>query len=149
MDGIRTAKLYRKKKYYHITPSKDNDRGVERFLKHCRPTVHKNIKSFLNMFDTTSLTFSLIVGLQYFKIKPDNDEVQITDTYHYSCKNQIVLNKNEMQHLVLIRSKIKTTMREVDFGIYKINYIRLNLNKYTPLKGSSYIELPKTIRKLA
>ena len=29
---------------YHITPNKDNERDVERFLKHGRPTVHNNIK---------------------------------------------------------------------------------------------------------
>ena len=136
---------------FHITPNKDNEREVQKFLKFCRSTVHQNIMSFLNCLNTSSLKFSITLGLQYFKMK--HDEIKVTDIYHYSCKNKIVLNKNEIQKTILsanqdVSNQIenKNNNEGSGFGIYRINYLRLNLNNYTPLKGSSYVELPEVIK---
>ena len=137
---------------YHITPNIETP-NVEIFLKYCLPVLNKNIENYLKTFNTDTLKFSLTIGLQYYKIDPNTGEDIVTDIYHYSSKNGIVLNKSEIpkkieeaSENILSQIENNNNSEGSGFGIYKINYLKLHLNKYTPLKGSSYIDLSKFIK---
>ena len=81
------------------------------------------------------------------------EDILTTITYHYSCKNEIILNKSEIikkvkeaNKNILSQTENKNNNEGSGYGIYRINYLRLNLNSYVPLKGSSYTELPEEIK---
>lgn len=67
------------------------------------------------------------------KMKPINDKFQLLSAYQSMC-SEILKKMKESQ------------MRESGWTLISILHLEININKYKPIRGSSYIPLPNNIK---
>ncbi|GFU97709.1 uncharacterized protein TNCV_4455941 [Trichonephila clavipes] len=77
---------------------------------------------------------------------------QETQEFSFKTVNQIILESNDVNEFYNeVVYKLKREMEEFEtrgsgWRLIEIKYLELRINKYNPLRGSSYIDLPKTIK---
>lgn len=99
---------------------------------------HNNIKA------------NIVFSGEFQKISGDNDE--ITDIKYITTANKTFgLTTNLSKRLIDFKNIILNELsefqdKESGWTLIKILSVKVNINKYEPFSGSSYIELPKTIQ---
>ncbi|GFW62178.1 uncharacterized protein TNCV_1686091 [Trichonephila clavipes] len=78
---------------------------------------------------------------------------QETQEFSFKTMNQIILectDLNEFYNEVVVdklkREKEEFEARGSGWRLIEIKYLELRINKYNPLRGSSYIDLPRRIK---
>ena len=85
----------------------------------------------------------------------DNKSRTILKTAYFNSKAKIVINKNEINENIQMSKQEILNGVEVwlsegsGWAIESINKQYINIRKYKPLKGSSYIKLPSNLRNSA
>ena len=105
-----------------------------------------------------------LIGLRGFKYietlkvtfeKRIGDDEIITKTAHFNGRARTIINENEIdESLQLSRQEIMKTIgqwlsEDSGWTVKTVDGHYINLTKYKPLKGSSYIELPTELRNPA
>ncbi|GFW55306.1 uncharacterized protein TNCV_116921 [Trichonephila clavipes] len=109
------------------------------FLEHCRTIV----------IDKVSQRIGVKVNLQLYC---DYQRGQETQEFSFKTQNQIVLESTDLdEYYDEVVDKLKREMEEFEargsgWRLVQIKYLELRINKYNPLRGSSYIDLPKKIK---
>ncbi|GFY12006.1 uncharacterized protein TNCV_4975061 [Trichonephila clavipes] len=109
------------------------------FLEHCRTMVIEKLSQRLGVK----------VNLQLYCDYQKMEEIQ---EFSFKTQNQIVLKSTDLNECYdEVVDKLKREMEEFEargsgWRLVQINHLELRINKYNPLRGSSYIDLPKRLR---
>ncbi|GFV34675.1 uncharacterized protein TNCV_1449791 [Trichonephila clavipes] len=82
----------------------------------------------------------------------DYQREQETQEFSFKTMNQIILESTDLNEFYNeVVDKLKREMEEFEargsgWRLIEIKYLELRINKYNPLRGSFYIDLPKTIK---
>ncbi|GFX69609.1 uncharacterized protein TNCV_1769781 [Trichonephila clavipes] len=82
----------------------------------------------------------------------DYQREQETQEFTFKTMNQIILESTDLNEFYIeVVDKLKREMEEFEargsgWRLIELKYLELRINKYNPLRGSSYIDLPKTIK---
>ena len=119
-------------------------------LQNTRSVVNHQINSLLNemkgikFVETLKVTFSKMIG-----------DVIIYKTAYFNSKAQIIINKQEIsESLQISKHQILNFVAQwisegSGWTVLSVDGHYINLVKYEPLKGSSYIKLPHELRNSA
>ncbi|GFU97765.1 uncharacterized protein TNCV_2532381 [Trichonephila clavipes] len=109
------------------------------FLENCKTMVIEKL----------SLWVGVKANLQLYC---EYQREQETQEFLFKTVNQIILESNDVNEFYNeVVDKLKREMEEFQtrgsgWRLIEIKYLELRINKYNPLRGSSYIDLPKTIK---
>ena len=88
-----------------------------------------------------------------FELSTSSNLLEVGDgVFYFNSLLEIITNKTQIKETLyksihsIINNIEKVQLRGSGWKLTKILEISLNANKYNPIKGSSYIELPKIIR---
>lgn len=130
---------------YKLNPSMEY-LTPEEFLIDNQDKVIKLINDCLIKHNCVKLNFELFA---YF-ILPKSDEQQLKS---FNTKYEIVYNNTDLNELYLKtintfnRKLSEFQHRESGWSCLFISHLEININKYSPLKGGTYIDLPQVIKK--
>lgn len=131
---------------YKLNPSMEY-LTPEEFLMDNQHKVIRLINDCLIKHNCVKLNFELFA---YF-ILPKSDEQQLKS---FNTKYEIVYNNNtDINELYLKtistfdRKLSEFQHRESGWSCLFISHLEININKYSPLKGGTYIDLPQVIKK--
>ncbi|GFW00194.1 uncharacterized protein TNCV_2914761 [Trichonephila clavipes] len=109
------------------------------FLENCRTMVIEKL----------SQRVGVKANLQLYC---DYQREQETREFLFKTMNQIILESTDLNEFYNeVVDKLKREVEEFEarrsgWRLIEIKYLELRINKYNPLRGSSYIDLPKTIK---
>ncbi|XP_046667241.1 uncharacterized protein LOC124358986 [Homalodisca vitripennis] len=123
-----------------------NKRGIKdskRFLKICRKSITREIAQLV---DEHNIKANLVFGAEY--TKPTSGVIQ---KMNFKTKNTVILPTTDIRvYVITAMKKLFVEMEEFyakgsGWTLHKIIHLELRINRYVPLRGSSYMELPKKI----
>lgn len=136
-NRIITYRLNSSQKHEYLTP--------ELFLDDKRNDVIKIIKLSLLKNICIKVNFELFA---YF-VLVHTSEQQLKS---FNTKYEIVYNNTDFNDIYFkLRDTCKNKLSEFEhcesgWSLVSISHLEVNINKYTPMRGGSYLELPKIIR---
>jgi hypothetical protein len=119
------------------------------FLTQSKATIQKLMKDILTVHESSKMSIDFYAEF----VKLAGDEKTKTSEFIQRCKTKILLKTTNLDELYRkfseeIVGKVSLFQeRESGWSLYKILNLELSFCKYTPLRGSSYIELPRCIAK--
>ncbi|KAJ0169183.1 hypothetical protein K1T71_015310 [Dendrolimus kikuchii] len=139
------------------------------FVNHTKSIVHKNniLKSHCSLDNVSVVDSAFGQRIISYKVKNKNQSDSVFQTpewglftffqfsylkNHVEEYNFIISQADDLNiFIVSLRDTLVhkiSTFEKKDSGwsLTKINFIELNINKYNPLRGNSYIDLPKDIK---
>lgn len=126
----------------------DNSAGIKepaQFLKIARSLSSDKIKE---QMDDKNLKVNVVLLAEYKKLV---NNLETTQDMNFKTKNTIILPTANVNKILELKEKnILTEMEEFEakgsgWSLKKIISIELRINNHLPLRGSSFIELPKMI----
>ena len=124
-----------------------NEKNVDAFFRDIKPKLIEKIKE--NLITNESLKVKLVIA-GYYK-KPIDDV--LTRFYHHSDYFETILQSTNIDDILenqftLIHNHIfnPTDDRPSGWNLESIDYCDMYLDKYEPIRGGSYIDLPKIIK---
>ncbi|XP_055856053.1 uncharacterized protein LOC129919224 [Episyrphus balteatus] len=128
---------------------RDCDRHIDYkdFMKKQECTILGLITEVLQAQNVLKVNFEMF-GL-YVK---DNSDETVTDTKSFNTKNEVInqstdLRKSYRKFTEDITSKSEEFQeRDSGWALQEVLYLEININKYNPMRGASYIELPRNIQ---
>ncbi|KAG7299574.1 hypothetical protein JYU34_016555 [Plutella xylostella] len=130
---------------YKIKANDDAQRSLDSFFQ----SIHDKIKSLINQSLKTHFCIKVNVELFSFFLMYKNDSQELKS---FGTKNVTLhMNYNFDSFFSEIKSTLKKKIEEFseqDSGwtFLSNSHLEININKYQPLSGSSFIELPKFIK---
>ncbi|HEY9485712.1 MAG TPA: hypothetical protein VIQ04_03640, partial [Nitrososphaeraceae archaeon] len=132
-------------KTYNILNTKGY-KDVRKFLDNTQNIIEGKIKHTLKYMD---MKVNMVLVAEYKK-GVDKDNMEYLET-NFKTKNEIIVKATNLtdyysgakDHILNEMESFET--RGSQWTLNKIHKLELRLNKYNPLKGSSYIPLPKVI----
>ena len=95
------------------------------------------------------------MNVEFSKTTTDGDEVkEVTIQPWFNLKSRAILHESDISAMVNIivqelGEKMQTFEKEGSCWLFiEILSIYININKYNPLRASSYIDLPKKVKTL-
>ncbi|XP_068084002.1 uncharacterized protein [Anabrus simplex] len=128
--------------------SSERTQSIETFFKRVQPKVLCLLQNAQAKHKAFKVNFELFGS--YVK---SNSEGEITDIKSFNSENKIISESTTFstvyQHLVSVIISKSEDFQERDSGwsLANVLYLEVNINKYNPLRGSSYIDLPTWIKK--
>lgn len=119
---------------------------VLKFLKKVQPIAIKELSKYLQKH--TAIKFNLELFGEYVKLTETDEDLSIKS---FQSKMDIATNESQLGEAYrTVNDQIVTRMDEFEernsgWALVSILFIELNINKYKPWRGTSYIPLPKNI----
>ncbi|KAJ0169636.1 hypothetical protein K1T71_014821 [Dendrolimus kikuchii] len=117
----------------------------ELFLELIKSDIFFLIDEVLKQHSTVKINFVLHADFV-------QESKNLTNSFDFQTSNFIISQADDLNiFIVSLRDTLVhkiSTFEKKDSGwsLTKINFIELNINKYNPLRGNSYIDLPKDIK---
>ncbi|XP_071055501.1 uncharacterized protein [Onthophagus taurus] len=135
---------------YKISGAQSDD-DIPSFLLKCCETVNRLIEQHLGEYGSIKAQIELLAIFIKSGFDEDGNEEIIASEKNFNTKFKIItpstaLNEvyDEMTHDILTQSE-EFQERGSGWAFYSISHLLLNINKFQPIPGSSYIRLPQEI----
>lgn len=131
---------------YRINPSnkKNTDITPEQFLNNVTEDVKKLIAMSLSKHGSLKLNFELFGNFK-LPISDETHEKSFNTKYITVFKNTNLTDLYLETQNILINKLTEFEHCESGWSFNSISHLEININKYSPLRGGSYIVLPKQI----
>lgn len=144
---IEVTSAFRKRiASYRILPTDDtNHIFPDLFLNTLRSKVNKLLNSYLKKHTSLKVNFEYYANFLLFK--NDQQEIKSFATKNFEIHNNFNFEKIFELLLTIIKKKLEE-FQDRDSGWSFLNnlYLEVNINKYDPLNGSTYTDLPAIIK---
>ena len=109
------------------------------------PTIKRNLITEMDRLGAISFNLSINIKYKYYGIEQD-EEIIIFDLQHFS-KTHFLSNESQIDDSFKVAVNelfeiISKVLNNSSMTLDKINFSYLNIHIFSPLKGSSYIEMP-------
>lgn len=140
-------------KSYTIRPETKSEKlDYDIFLRNCKKSL---VRLLTNIRNKSNIKYKLCLQATFYKkIKSGNRyHTQFTDMYIQNKNQEIILQSTNINELIsknftqIIERIEQIEQMESGWIFYKVKNLFLNTAKYIPLSGSTYIDLPKFIKK--
>ncbi|XP_022837008.1 uncharacterized protein LOC111364395, partial [Spodoptera litura] len=132
---------------YRLNPSIEDEYLLpEAFLDGKRDDVFKLVELSLIKNTCIKVNFELFA---YF-ILPKSGEQQLKS---FNTKYEVIYKSTDFDEIYLnVRETFKMKLTEFEhcesgWSLTSLSHLEININKYSPMRGGSYIELPEVIKK--
>ena len=147
------AYVYLIKSYFFNEYHPEESDGILRFMVDYKHKVNKLINVILDkeLDKLKGVKYNIVLEASFRK--PGSDEFVIAHFWSSKITNAtVILNKSEIEQSIM--ENFNNLQERIDeyisngsgWQLHSINQLEVNIVKYTPLKGSSYIELPYAIK---
>jgi hypothetical protein len=149
-DVIEQSSAYRNRVREILIKNNDNILLPKQFLESKRPTLNKIFEK--NLIELNSLKFNIAIVCFYTKYQTKDAEI-FEQEFTHSTKMDILLSDFEIEEKItslykmLIDKMEEFQERDSGWALSKICHIQININKYSPLRGRRFIELPNFIKR--
>lgn len=130
---------------YRVNPGDNTNSTPEDFLQNITEEVIKLLVMNLSKHGSIKLNFELFANFQL----PPSDKLEMksfNSKYDTIFRNTDLLELYSKAQNALINKLSEFQHRESGWSFYSIGHLEININKYSPLRGGSYLALPKEIR---
>lgn len=117
----------------------------EGFLYDCEKTVYRLVSDSLGKHKCIKIQFELFM----FYLLPKNDEKQLKS---FNTKFVIVSDSDELKELyetkiieTIMKKSIEFEHSESGWTFFSICRLEININRYDPMRGGTYIKLPPRV----
>ncbi|XP_047035542.1 uncharacterized protein LOC124641502 isoform X1 [Helicoverpa zea] len=131
---------------YRLSPVQEDEHLTpEAFLCYYKNDINRIIELSLAKHKCIKVNFELFA---YF-ILPKSDEQQLKS---FNTKFEIVCSSTDINCIIikiiniLVEKMIAFEHCESGWSFFKVNHLEININKYSPMRGGSYLELPSVIK---
>lgn len=131
---------------------KNQDEGniiPEVFLKEAVDHLEKLFESYLNIHQAVKYNIELFA--LYIQINKEDDEKSVLDIKHFQTKMVPIFHINDFKNSYqvkmydILKKMEEFQERDSNWALVSLLRLEININKYQPLKGSTYIPLPKIL----
>lgn len=142
---VEIEKAFKNRMKTYLIDNRPNIKDPKIFLENSRPLIVNKIREIMQ---ENNYKMNIVLLAEYKK--PSNNE-NIFQQMNFKTKNTIILHTSNIEESTKDKEKkILTEMEEFvtkgsGWTLNKILNLELRINRYVPLRGSSYIELPKKI----
>lgn len=132
---------------YRVNNRKSDELSIKSFLNNIKTSVLFLINENLQTHKSLKVNVEIFCGYMLEKI----NKLEY-DTKSFNTKNEVITISTKLNEVYdtwmdSINTKSEDfSERESGWHLLEILYLEVNINKYDPLRGSSYIELPEIIR---
>lgn len=121
---------------------------IREFLKDAQALFDRRIKNALKT--NTSMKVNFTLSCDFKLAKHDSELIELK---YFNTKNMSIIPSTDLKEWYQVNAvqpivKQMEELQEKNSGwtLYTINSLSVNVNKYNPMRGSSYIELPNSIK---
>lgn len=131
---------------FRVKNVQSDELSIQNFLTNITESVFMLINEHLQTHTSIKVNVELFGGYMIEK----NDKLEY-DIKSFNTKNEIItISTNLSKTYDMWKDVIKTkseefSERESGWHLVEILYLEVNINKFNPLRGSSYVKLPKNI----
>lgn len=143
---IETEKAFKNRMKTYIITNTSGFKDPTMFMNYCRPMIVGKIQSHVQ---ENNLKVNVLLITQYKKLANNQELIR---EMNFKTKNIVILPTDKTEEI--IKDKEKKILAEMEefqtkgsgWTLNKLLHIELRINRYVPLKGSSYVELPQVIK---
>lgn len=131
---------------YRVNNMKSDELSIQNFLDDAISSVFMLINENLEIHSSLKVNVELFCGFMLEK----NEEMKY-DIKSFNTKNEIITLSSELKEIykqwadTIVTKSEDFNERESGWHLIEILYLEVNINKYNPLRASSYIKLPECI----
>ena len=138
---------------YRITANQENVMDIKTFLNNNKSTCIELIREKLDKSNSFKVNFEVFA----YYVKPSSELTDVdenvikTDLKSFNSKYKVITIGTDLQQVVedfyqtMMRKTEEFQERDSGWALHHISHLIVNINKYDPFRGGTYIPLPKEI----